>query len=416
MLHSIITAVALLSCLAQGQLSGKVGPTTTFASEAAKKICNVLDYGAKADGKTDLGAPLTSAWVDCRKGGLVYIPPGTFAMSTWASLRSGQGAALQLDGIIQRTGTAGGNMISFQSCDDLEVFSGNSKGAIQGFGYQSLSQGNYGPRFIRLTDVTNFSMHGFALVDSPSYYLVFDTSSNGEIYNMILRGITVGMTDAIDIWGNNIWVHDVEITNGDECVTIKSPAKNILVEDVHCNISGGCAIGSLGLDTDISTVQYNNIYLNQADGAYVKTNGGSGTVDSIIWENIINNGGNWHGYNSDSRRPTIRLQCDDSVPCTDLTVDNVNLWTSDGSKQVTWVCQSAYGKGACLRNSGSASYAASYTTIKTAPAYSASKMPNDLKSAFPSTAAFTIPPVPTTFYPGKAPASTLLSLSGPGGQ
>lgn len=442
MLRSIIAGLALLSCLAQGQLSGKVGPTTSFAAKAAKKVCNVLDYGAKADGTTDLGPPLTSAWVDCRKGGLVYIPPGTFAISTWASLKSGQGAALQLDGIIQRTGTAGGNMISFQSCDDLEIFSGNSKGAIQGFGYQFLSQGNYGPRFMRLTDVTNFSMHGFALIDSASYYLVFDSSSNGEIYNLILRGITIGETDGIDIWGNNIWVHDVEITNGDECVTIKSPANNILVEDVHCNISGGCAIGSLGLGTQISTVQYRNVYLNQADGAYVKTNGGSGTVDSIIWENIINNGGayvlavneawgsnnggagvqlsnltfrNWHGYNSDSKRPTIRLQCDDSVPCHDITVDNVNLWTSDGSKQVTWVCESAYGTGACLRNSGTASYAASYTTIKTAPAYSASTMPNDLKSAFPSTTSFTIPPVPTTFYPGKKPASTLLSLTGPGG-
>ncbi|KAL2276394.1 hypothetical protein FJTKL_00931 [Diaporthe vaccinii] len=218
--------------------------------------------------------------------------------------------------------------------------------------------------------------------------------------------------------------------------------KNILIEDVHCNISGGCAIGSLGLDTSISTVQYRNIYQDQADGAYLKTNGGSGTVDSIIWENIINNSGayvlaineawgkdngaagvqssnltfrNWHGYNSDAKRPTIRLQCDDSVPCHDITVDNVNLWTSDGSKQVTWVCQSAYGNGAGLRKSGTASYAASVTTIKTAPAYTASTMPNDLKSAFPSTASFTIPPVPTTFYPGKAPAFTLLSLTGPGG-
>lgn len=181
MLHSLIAVLTLLSRFAQGQLSGKVGPTTTFASKAAKKVCNVLDYGAKADGTTDLGPPLTSAWVDCRNGGLVYIPPGTFAMSTWASLKSGQGAAVQLDGIIQRTGTAGGNMISFQGCDDLEIFSGNSKGAIQGFGYQFLSQGTYGPRFIRLTDVTNFSMHGFDLIDSPSYYLVFDSSSNGEI-------------------------------------------------------------------------------------------------------------------------------------------------------------------------------------------------------------------------------------------
>lgn len=96
-------------------------------------------------------------------------------------------------------------------------------------------------------------------------------------------------------------------------------------------------------------------------------------------------------------------------------MDNVNLWASDGCSEVTWVCQSAYGNGACLRKSGTASYAASYTMIKTAPAHAASTMPNDLKSAFPSTTAFTVPPVPTTSYPGKKLASTLLSLTGPGG-
>ena len=30
----------------------------------------------------------------------------------------------------------------------------------------------------------------------------------------------------------------------DECVTVKSPSKNILVENVYCNWSGGCGMGS----------------------------------------------------------------------------------------------------------------------------------------------------------------------------
>lgn len=46
----------------------------------------------------------------------------------------------------------------------------------------------------------------------------------------------------------------------DECVTVKSPASNILVEQVYCNWSGGCAMGSLGADTDISDITYQNVY------------------------------------------------------------------------------------------------------------------------------------------------------------
>lgn len=39
------------------------------------------------------------------------------------------------------------------------------------------------------------------------------------------------------------------------------------------------------------------------------------------------------------------------MSCYDITLDDVNLWTQDGD-YVTWSCQSAYGKGACLQKAG----------------------------------------------------------------
>jgi len=52
--------------------------------------------------------------------------------------------------------------------------------------------------------MVNFSIHGIALIDSLSLYVILDTVSNGEIYNVIMRGpTTLGGTDAIDIWGSN---------------------------------------------------------------------------------------------------------------------------------------------------------------------------------------------------------------------
>lgn len=35
------------------------------------------------------------------------------------------------------------------------------------------------------------------------------------------RGADIGGSDGIDVWGDNYWVHDVEVTNRDECVTVK---------------------------------------------------------------------------------------------------------------------------------------------------------------------------------------------------
>lgn len=43
-----------------------------------------------------------------------------------------------------------------------------------------------------------------------------DSCSNGEVYNLVVRGGDRGGLDGVDVWGTNIWVHDVEVTNRDE--------------------------------------------------------------------------------------------------------------------------------------------------------------------------------------------------------
>lgn len=80
---------------------------------------------------------------------------------------------------------------------------------------------------------------------APQFHLSLDTCSNGEIYNMIIHGGYEGGLDGIDVWGDNMWIHDIEVSNKDECVTVKDPSSNLLIEQVHCNWSGGCAMGSL---------------------------------------------------------------------------------------------------------------------------------------------------------------------------
>ncbi|KAI9688333.1 MAG: hypothetical protein M1822_001281 [Bathelium mastoideum] len=291
MATKILSALFFIRC-AVAQLSGAVGPSTAYAAKASTKTCNVLDYGAKATGTEDIGPPLASAWAACKNGGLVYVPPGTYGIQTAVTLKDGSASAVQLDGTIYRNGAVPGDeFISVNGCTDFEFFSGNSKGAIQGYGYEYIENGTYGTRLLRFTNVNHFSVHGFALVDSPSYYIVFDTCSNGEIYNIIIRGIQIGETDGIDVWGENIWVHDVEVTNGDECVTVKSPAKNFLIESIYCNLSGGTAIGSLGTGTAISNIYYRNLYMNQADACYLKTNNGDGTVTDVTWDTVIVHGG-----------------------------------------------------------------------------------------------------------------------------
>ena len=101
-------------------------------------------------------------------------------MSTWQTLNGGTGWALQLDGIIYRTGTAGGHMIIVQNANDFEFFSKTSQGAMQGYGYSFLSQGTYGPRLVRIVTSNHFSFHDIKLVDSPAFHLILDNCQNGK--------------------------------------------------------------------------------------------------------------------------------------------------------------------------------------------------------------------------------------------
>lgn len=70
-----------------------------------------------------------------------------------------------------------------------------------------------------------------------------------EAYQITVRGPDMGGTDGIDvICTDNCYIHDIEVTNRDECISVKSPSNNILIEDIYCNQSGGMSIGSLTAD------------------------------------------------------------------------------------------------------------------------------------------------------------------------
>ena len=222
----LIVALALPALIAARthhiKNKGFVGPLTTIESKKAVKTCDITDYGAKADGSTDISSALNDAFSDCSSGGVMVIPSGDYALSTWVTFSSGNAWALQLDGTIIRTGTNGGNMIFIERGTDFEMFSSTGKGAMQGNGYILHKEGNLdGPRLLRTYEMTSFSVHDIALVDSPSFHFSMDTCDKGEVYNMAIRGGDSGGLDGIDVWSTNMWIHDVMVTNKVRCIDVR---------------------------------------------------------------------------------------------------------------------------------------------------------------------------------------------------
>ncbi|ORY58759.1 pectin lyase fold/virulence factor [Pseudomassariella vexata] len=423
---------------AAAQLSGSVGPTSSTADKVAK-ICNIMDYGGVASATEDNGAAIQSAWDDCKTGGQVYIPEGDYGLSTWLTLKNGANNSFNLEGTLYRVGTDGGNMIMIRDTHDFEFYSATSKGGMQGYGYEFLKDDTYGPRLLRFYKCTDFSVHDIALVDSPAFHLSLDTCTNGELYNMIIRGANRGGLDGIDVWGTNIWIHDIEVTNKDECVTVKDPSANILVEQVHCNWSGGCAMGSLASGIDIHDIEYNNIYTHHANQMFmIKSNGGSGNVYNLAFNNFVGHSNaytldfdsawssmstvdgdgiqysnvsfrGWRGTCSDgTERGPVKVLCPAGMPCTDISIDDFHVWTESGD-EVYHACYNAYGSGSCLEDGDATTTYTSTVTLTTETSYSYATMADELTTGLGLSAPIAVPTMPASFFPGLAPISAILN-------
>jgi rhamnogalacturonan hydrolase len=138
----------------------------------------------------------------------------------------------------------------------------------------------------------------------------------------------------------------------------------------------------------------------------IKSNGGSGTVQNVAFNNFMGHSNaytldfdtawssmdvadgdgitytnisfsGWTGTATDgTERGPVKINCPADVPCTDIVVEDFNVWTDSGD-EVLWGCQNAVGDGVCLASSGDSTYTTTstvskvsgyeYTTSKLAP-------------------------------------------------
>lgn len=92
------------------------------------------------------------------------------------------------------------------------------------------------------------------------------------------------------MWSSNVYVSDVHITNGDDCITVKSGSSDVLVENLHCQHGDGLTIGSVWYD-NVTNVTYRNVLMNYThNGPMIKGRSqGNATIRDVLFENIVLN-------------------------------------------------------------------------------------------------------------------------------
>ncbi|CAH8306001.1 unnamed protein product [Eruca vesicaria subsp. sativa] len=237
------------------------------------------------------------------------------------------------------------------------------------------------PAALRFFMSSNLSLKGVTIKNSPQFHMTFDGCHEVHINSLrITSPPSSPNTDGIHIDNSNsVEIHNSVFSNGDDCVSIGSGSYNIDIWNLTCGPGGhGISIGSLGNQNSracVSNVTVRDSFIKFSDnGVRIKTwQGGSGSVSGVKFDNIqmdtvrhpiiidqyyctnkicpnktnavFVNDIVYHSIKGtyDRRSPPIHFGCSNSIPCTNLTLSDIDLVPSKGEKTVEPFCWNVYG-------------------------------------------------------------------------
>ncbi|KAJ4968101.1 hypothetical protein NE237_014802 [Protea cynaroides] len=181
----------------------------------------------------------------------------------------------------------------------------------------------------------------------------------------------------LDLYAYDV-VYQWNLFVGDDCISIGAGCYNVEINNITCGPSHGISIGSLGnhnLRDCVSNITVTNSVIKHSDnGVRIKTwQGGSGLVTGVTFNNVymdtVRNpiiidqfycltkactNATTAVFVSDISytdikgtydvsRPPIHFACSDSVPCTNITLSDVELLPAKGEIVLDPFCWNAYG-------------------------------------------------------------------------
>ncbi|EOA19709.1 hypothetical protein CARUB_v10003570mg [Capsella rubella] len=237
------------------------------------------------------------------------------------------------------------------------------------------------PAALRFFMSSNVIVESLSIKNSPQVHLKFDGCNVVHINTLrIISPSSSPNTDGIHIENSNsIEIYNSVISNGDDCVSIGTGSYDIDIRNLTCGPGGhGISIGSLGDKNSracVSNVTVRDSVIKFSDnGVRIKTwQGGSGSVSGVTFDNIHMDAVrnpiiidqyyctakscanktsavfvNDIAYQSikgtyDIRSPPMHFGCSNNVPCTNLTLSDIELLPSNGETDVDPFCWNAYG-------------------------------------------------------------------------
>ncbi|GJN35675.1 hypothetical protein PR202_gb24470 [Eleusine coracana subsp. coracana] len=341
-------------------------PTGIVPSDPATSepcVFDVRAYGAVGDGSTDDTRAFQEAWrAACDADSAVILVPsdGTFTITTTTfSGPCKPGLVFQVDGVLMPPdgpecwppSDNRRQWLVFSNVDGLTL---RGAGTIEGNGENWWNLPCKPHRLVRFFMSRNLAVEGLRVENSPEFHFRFDGCSDVRVDGLFISSpANSPNTDGIHVENTErVAIYNSRISNG--------------------------GIGSLGVHNSqacVSSVTVRNAVIRNSDnGVRIKTwQGGMGSVsgisfDTVVMENVRNciiidqyycmekrcmnqstavhvtdvSYANIRG-SYDVRSAPIHFACSDTVPCTNITMAEVELLPFSGELVDDPFCWSAYG-------------------------------------------------------------------------
>ncbi|XP_012487472.1 exopolygalacturonase [Gossypium raimondii] len=293
---------------AKNAAAGKLGPDV--------KTFNVLDYGAKADGKTDSSINFIrtfKAACNFRGNAMMVIPKGDFLIGPiifQGPCFNPSSLIIQANGIVKAqadlsyfTGGADDtDWITFQSIKGL-ILSGT--GTFHGQGakawkYNDCAHKSHCVRLaanFKFNKVNDAIINGINSIDPKGFHIMVTVCQNFRLLNLKLQAPGDSPnTDGIHISKSTVVkIAHCVIGTGDDCVSMIHGSIDISVNKVICGPGHGFSVGSLGHyddEADVNKIVVTNSSLTDTtNGVRIKTykTDSPSKASSIFFTDLIMN-------------------------------------------------------------------------------------------------------------------------------